>query len=337
MEDDYSEYRQVLAPGMRIEIGIPLSGGGVFRDWGVISESGGDLLQLQISRDVLPANVRVDIGFILDVSVYLGKDSYTCSGIVTDRLGERVLQIRLFGRFTLRERRQFFRTDMALRVRYDIVDESSRKEVERDWEVRKEREQMKFQGYDDFVIAAQMARFKPATDIVWRDLLRAQLNLGGGGICLRMPTTARPDQLVNMELYLPLEPPRLVHAVGQVIHVKPPLTQRDGSSRYDVGMEFLFLDERDRDLIFKQISSVQIAHLRRVADKRDMDEPSDAPPVALSRRQYLVRALWVLVALILAYALGRYFISYSQAPPENEIQKTYEESIRKYRHLDKQP
>ncbi|QWV94150.1 DUF5634 family protein [Geomonas oryzisoli] len=337
MEDEYSEYRAVLAPGMRIEIGIPLSGGGVFRDWGVISESGGDLLLLQISRDVLPANVRVDVGFILDVSVWLGKDSYTCSGIVTARLSELVLQVRLFGRFTLRERRQFFRTDMALKVRYDIVDESSRKEVERDWEVRKEREQMKFQGYDDFVIAAQMARFQPAKDIVWRDLLRAQLNLGGGGICLRMPTTARPDQLVNLELYLPLEPPRLVHAVGQVIHVKPPLTLRDGSSRYDVGMEFLFLDERDRDLIFKQISSVQIANLRKISDKRDMDELGDDVAPSLAPRQYLMRALWVLLFLFAAYGLGRYLIAYRQAPPENEIQKTYEESIRKYRHMDRQP
>ncbi|WP_224961321.1 PilZ-like domain-containing protein [Geomonas subterranea] len=337
MEDDYTEYREALAPGMRIQIGIPLSGGGVFRDWGVISESGGDELQVQISRDVLPANVRVDVGFILDVSVRLGKDSYTCSGIVTDRLGSRVLLIRLFGRFTLSERRQFFRADMALKVRYDIVDESSRREVEQDWEVRKEREQMKFQGYDDFVIAAQMARFQPAKPIAWQDLLRAQLNLGGGGICLRMPTTARPDQLVNLELYLPLTPPRLVHAVGQVIHIKPPLPQRDGSSRYDVGMEFLLLDERDRDLIFRQISAVQISHLRKVADKRDVDELEEAPPAPLTRKQIATRAAWTLLFLFFAFLLGRYLITYSQAPPENEIQKTYEQSIRKYRHLDKNP
>lgn len=336
MADDYSEYRELLAAGMRVEIGIPLSGGGVFRDWGVISESEEDRLQVQISRDVLPANVRVDIGFILDVSIWLGKDSYTCSGIVTDKLVGRMLQIRLFGRFTLSERRQFFRTDMVLRVRYDIVDDSSRKEVELDWEVRKEREQMKSQGYDDFVIAAQMARFKPERPIAWQDLLRAQLNLGGGGICLRLPSSARPDQLVNLELHLPFDPPRLVHAVGQVIHVKPPLVQRDGSNRYDVGMQFLFLDERDRDLVFKQISTVQIAHLRKIADKREV-EVGETPRVPLTRRQILVRALWGLLFLLLAYALARYLISYSQAPHESEIQKTYEQSIRKYRHLDRQP
>ncbi|WP_136523518.1 PilZ-like domain-containing protein [Geomonas ferrireducens] len=334
MNDEYAEYRDALASGMRIEIGIPLSGGGVFRDWGVISESGGDMLLVQISRDVLPSNVRVDIGFILDVCVWRGKDSYTCNGIVTDKLGARVLQIRLFGSFTLRERRQFFRTDMALRVRYDIADESSRKEVERDWEVRKEREQMKFQGYDEFVIAAHMARFAPAKPINWCDLLRAQLNLGGGGICLRMPVTARPDQLLNLELHLPLDPPRLVHAVGQVVHVKPPMTLRDGSSRYDVGMQFLFLDERDRDLIFKQISSVQIAHMRKVADKREMDEIPDTPRAPLSRRQIIARCGWTLLFLILIWAAARYLIAYSKAPSDNQIEKTYEQSIRKYRHLD---
>lgn len=337
MEDDYSEYREVLAPGLRIEIGIPLSGGGVFRDWGIIDQSSGDLVQVQITRDVLPSNVRVDVGFILDVSVWLGKDSYTCSGIVTEKLGARVLQIRLFGRFTLRERRQFFRADMALKVRYDIVDESSRSQVEREWEVRKEREQMKFQGYDDFVIAAHMARFQPEKPIVWQDLLRAQLNLGGGGICLRMPKTARPDQLVNLELYLPLEPLRIVHAVGQVIHVKPPLQQRDGSSRYDVGMEFLFLDERDRDLVFKQISSVQIAHLRKVADKQELVESEETPVPRPTVKERAKRAALAFFFLLVCFLLARYLISYSQAPPENEIQKTYEESIRKYRHLEKSP
>lgn len=335
MPDEYSEYREALAPGMRIEIGIPLSGGGVFRDWAVISESEQDQLLAQISRDVLPANVRVDVGFILDVSVWIGNESYTCSGIVAEKLGGRVLRIRLFGSFTLKERRQFFRTEMVLRVRYHIVDESSRKEVERDWEVRKEREQMKSQGYDDFVIAAHMARFKPAKPIPWQDLLRAQMNLGGGGICLRLPESAQADQLMNLELHLPQTPPRVVHAVGQVVHVKPPLVLRDGSSRYDVGMQFLFLDERDRDLIFKQISSVQIAYLRKIADKRDPElQDQSGSPVPLTRRQILVRVCWWLLFLVLAYSLTRYFISYRKAPPPNEIQKTYEKALRKYRHME---
>lgn len=335
MEDEYSDYRIYLSAGARIEVGIPLSAGGVFRDWAVISEAQQDELVAQISRDVLPAEVRFEVGFILDVSIWVGNDVYTCSGIVTDKLGGRVLRIRLFGSFTLRERRQFFRMDLGMRVKYDIVDESNLKQVERDWEVRKEHEQMKFQGYDDFVIAAQMARFKPARVIDWQDILRAQLNLGGGGICLRLPQKLQPDQLLNLELHIPFTPPRVVHAVAQVIHVKPPRVLKDGSSRYDVGMHFIHLDERDRDLIFQQISSAQMEHLRKVADRRDPDQDQQQGLLPLTRRQIAVRVLWTLLSLLLAYALINYFISYSKAPPSNPIQKTYEKSIRQYRHLDK--
>lgn len=335
MQDDYSQYREYLGEGMRIEIGIPLSGGGVFRDWAVISEAEQDHLVAQISRDVLPAEVRFDVGFILDVSIWVKTDVYTCSGIVTEKLGGRVLRIRLFGGFTLRERRQFFRIELSMRVKYDVVDESNRKLVERDWEVRKEREQMKSQGYDDFVIAAQMARFQPARQVDWQDILRAQMNLGGGGICLRLPVKVQADQLVNLELHLPLTPPRVVHTVARVIHIKPPRVMKDGSSRYDIGMQFVCLDERDRDLIFKQISTAQIEHLRKVAERREDYDP-DRPTVATSftPRQIMVRVAWFLLFLLLAWALIRYLISYSESPRTNPIQKTYEKSIRKYRHLD---
>jgi len=335
MQDDYREYREQLGAGMRIEIGIPLSGGGVFRDWAIISESRQDELLAQISRDILPSNVRFDIGFILDVSIWVKRDVYTCSGIVTEKLGGRVLRIRLFGNFTLRERRQFFRIELSMRIKYDIVDDSSLKDVERDWELRKDQEQMKSQGYDDFVIAAHMARYRPAKKIEWRDMRSPHMNLGGGGICLRLPQSVQPDQLLNLEMHLPLTPPRLVQAVAQAVHVMPPKVQKDGSSRYDVGMRFILLDERDRDLIFQQISVAQIALLRRMADKRETvkpEQPREAAP--MTRREMCVRVLWVLLFLVLSYSLVRYFIDYRQSPPSNPIQKTYEKAIREHRQLD---
>ena len=129
-EDYYAAYREHLRQWMRIEIGIPLLGGGVFRDWAIIIESREDELTGQISRDVLPANVRVDVGFILDVSVWIKKEVYTCSGIVVERTSGRVLKIRLFGSFTLRERRQFFRIELNLRLRYAVMANPNLKDVD---------------------------------------------------------------------------------------------------------------------------------------------------------------------------------------------------------------
>lgn len=333
MQDDYyAGYREYLREGMRIEIGIPLSGGGIFRDWAIVSESGQDELLAQISRDVLPSNVRVDAGSILDVTVWIKGDAYTCSGIVTEKLGGRVLRIRLFGAFTLRERRQFFRMNLNLRIRYALLDHADRREVESDWEHRRDIEHMKFQGYDDVVIAAQKARHAPATPVDWHEMLWAEVDLGGGGICISLPEPLQPDQLLNMEIHLPLSPPRQIQTVAQVIYVVKP--EPGGDALFQAGMQFIFLDERDRDLVFRHISVAQIDRLRAIADRRDLLDPH--PPPASSElvrwQQVVCKALGTLLFLILAFYLVRYLIHYQQAGSPNEIQKTYEKAIRQYRH-----
>lgn len=335
-EDFYAEYRDHLREGMRIEIGIPLSAGGIFRDWAIISDSSQDLVQAQISRDVLPANVRIDVGTILDVSIWIKKDVYTCSGIVIEKLDARMLRIRLFGNFTLRERRQFFRIRLNLRIKYALLHDARRGDVEKDWAHRRDIEHMKFQGYDDFVIASQKARYLPVLKLEWQDILWSEVGLGGGGILIALPEPVQPDQFLNLQLLLPLTPPRLVEAVGQVIHVMAPQVQKGGDSLYPSGIQFVFLDERDRDLIFRHISATQIDHLRAVSDRREIyDSPSPETSQPLRWQQVLVKRLWVILFLIVLFYVVRYFIHYQQAGPSNEIQKTYEKAIRQYRHEDR--
>lgn len=329
--DYYAAYREYLQVGTRLEMGIPLSGGGIFRDWAVVSESRQDELLVQISRDMLPSNVRVDVGFILDVSIWIKKEAYTCSGIVTEKTGGRLLRIRLFGNFTLRERRQFFRMDLNLRLKYAYANDENRREVERTWELRRDLEHMKFQGYDAFVIAAQKARHRHI-ELDWQDLPWAEVSLGGGGIRIRMPEPVHPEQLFNLEIVLPLSPPRQIQTVAQVVHTMAPKSQKGKGTYYNTGMQFLYLDERDRDLIFRHISVTQIALLREVADTREPDEPGYAlNPGTTGWQEILMKVVWALVILVIIGYLVKYLIHYEKEG-SNEIQKTYERSIREYRH-----
>ena len=335
-EDYYAAYREHLRKGMRVEIGIPLLGGGIFRDWAVIVESRADELLAQISRDVLPANVRVDVGFILDVSIWIKKEVYTCSGIVIERLGGRVLRIRLFGAFTLRERRQFFRIDLNLRLRYAVLTNPDKRDVERDWEQRRDLEHMKFQGYDQFVIAAQQARFSPSVPLAWQDILWAEVNLGGGGLLIRLPEPVQPERLICLEIHLPLAPPRQIQAVAEVIHLMAPKAPKSGTPYYAAGVRFVFLDERDRDLIFRHISVTQIALLRETADRRELKVAEQVRALEPQTwQQILPRVLWVLFFLALCFYLVRYLIRYREAGSPNEIGETYEKAIREYRHEPK--
>jgi Family of unknown function (DUF5634) N-terminal domain/PilZ domain len=332
-EDYYAAYREYLREGMRVEIGIPLSGGGVFRDWAIVGASAQDELLARISRDVLPANVRVDEGSILDVSIWIGQEVYTCSGIVVERPGRsRTLRIRLFGAFTLRERRQFFRIPLKLRIRYAVIEDGIRRDVEKDWEHRKNLEQMRFQGYDEIVIAAQRARYTHAIELDWKDLLLAVTNLGGGGICIRFKEPLHAEEVVALEIHLPLAPPRQVQAVAQVIHTRRP-KKFAGETTYDAGLQFLFIDERDRDLIFRQISVAQIADLKKRADLRDHPLPDlDLAPRPADWRLVLLKVLWTILFLILLWYLIQYLIRYSRSSPPNEIDQTYEKSLRELRH-----
>jgi hypothetical protein len=334
-EDYYAPYRDHLRIGMRIEVGIPLLGGGVFRDWAIIVDAAADELSVQISRDVLPANVRVDVGFILDVSIWIKKEVYTCSGIVTERLDGRVLRVRLFGAFTLRERRQFFRIDLNLRLRYALLTHPDPRDVERDWGQRRDLEHMKFQGYDQFVIAAQQARYKPSIPLEWHDILWAEVNLGGGGILIRLPEALQAERLLNLEIHLPLQPPRQIQAVAEIIHVMAPKTPKKGAPYFGAGVRFVFLDERDRDLIFRHISVTQIELLRQVAERRETkaEEPGVAAPQTW--QQVVPRVLWALLFLVLSFYLVRYLIRFHNAGSPNEIGSTYEKAIREYRHQPK--
>jgi len=336
MQDDhYSAYREHLRQGMRIEVGIPLSGGGVFRDWAIIQEGHQDELWVQISRDVLPANVRVDLGFILDVSIWVGKEVYTCSGIVVERQGARVLKIQLFGAFTLRERRQFFRTELNLRIRYALLPGVDRRDIESDWKHRKDLEHMKYQGYDQVVIAAQQARYRPAMELEWQELRWTEINLGGGGLLLRLAEALQPERLLCLEIHLPLRPTRLIQTVVEVMHVMPARPYKDGVTYHPTGVRFVFLDERDRDLVFRHISVTQIAHLRRLAELREDEVPERvAAPQPLTRQQILSRILWSILVLIVTFYLVRYLISFRDAGNPNEIKKTYERAIKQYRHED---
>jgi hypothetical protein len=299
-------------------------------------EAQADELVMQISRDVLPANVRVDIGFILDVSIWIKKEVYTCSGMVIERTGGRVLRIRLFGAFTLRERRQFFRIDLNLRLKYAMPGSPSLRDVERDWEQRRDLEHMKFQGYDQVVIAAQQARYFPSVPLEWHDILWSEVNLGGGGLSIRLPVPVSQERLVTLEIRLPLQPPRLIQAVAEVIYSMPPKAQKAGAPYFNAGVRFVFLDERDRDLIFQHISVTQIDHLRKKAELRDIDVSEQVrEPEPLSWQQMMPRVLWALFFVILTFFLVKYLIRYQEAGSPNEIGQTYEKAIRQYRHEEK--
>ncbi len=335
MAHKFPEYEPFFHKGLRIEIGIPQADGDVFRDWAIVKEYREDTILIQLSRDYLPMNVRVNVSTILDANVWMKQDVYTCACIVTEKQGERVLCIRLFGQLMPKERRHFFRFEANFRFRFTEPDQRVREEIEAEWKKRRDLEYMKFGGYDEIVIAARQAEFQTSQEeLAWHESIDNPAVLSGGGIGFKLDKKLLPETLLHMELHLPLSPPRVVHAVAEVVYAFELRRQMGSGAAYRTGLHFIWLEERDRDQIFRYISMLQLHRLREISENRPFKYPYDGMPAVrrgLDGKTVLRRALYTVLFLVLLFYVGRFLIDYRDRGNPNEIKTIYEKAIKQYR------
>lgn len=340
MKEEYlDEYARYFGVGLRVEIGIPLASGEVFREWGDIVTFDRDALSVLLSRDRLPKRVRIEYGDILDVGVWLKQDVYSCKGIVIERGDGKSLRLTLIGPVTLKEKRQFYRVNTKLRFRYALSPGGSEGGVKQAWQERKEQESLNAveEGADFPRALLHRKAPKPVrAELVWHDLFEQWASISGGGMGFKLPCKLSRDDFIHLELYLPFTPVRIVHAVAQVVYVLDPFIGIVGSDSYYTGMHFVFLDDRDRDHIIEYISKVELARLRERSEKLyDEGEEGDPEPLALrfNVRRLAVRSTIAALFLFACYVVVRNLISYyARGDNTNEIRQTYQEQLRKWRN-----
>lgn len=335
MTQKFPEYQPFFHKGLRIEVGIPQPSGDVFRDWAIVREYQEDTILVQLSRDYLPTDVKVNVSSILDASVRIDQQIYTCTSIVTERQGERNLRIRLFGLLTLKERRQFFRLECTFNFRFTEPDLRIRAEVEAEWQNWRELELMKLQGYDDFSVAARQAEHVAShPQHLWHDSNNIPVVLGGGGMGFKLEKKLKPESLLHMELYLPLSPPRVIRTVAEVAYVLDPVeTPENSTVYYRTGFKFIGLVERDRDDVFRYISQMQLLRLREMSENRPFQSPYDKAEKrqGMDWERILLRTLYVLLMVAVCLWIGKLLMAYRDQGNTNEIKTIYEKSLKKYR------
>jgi hypothetical protein len=115
------------------------------------------------------------------------------------------------------------------------------------------------------------------------------------------------------------------------VHVSR-LRTRDGEpALYNTALQFLGIDERDRDAVVKFVSSAQLEHLRTM--RRGNTGTSDPHPTGHTRnvrRQRIIFAV-VLIAFISTILTG--LVLFRLKSDKGEIEQTYEREIKKYRSV----
>lgn len=366
---DYDHYSDHFPAGMKVKVGIPVPGGSVFHDWAIISKIDEDLLTLQLSRDMLPAAVSLALGTILDVRGDKEGDGYCCRGIIITEGRQNTILLRLIGEIVSDELREFYRIDAFLPIKYFVTAHASERQLQQQWVAKREAralaeqelKQHERKAWRRLMLSPQpeeqlpneelqttgesagetgwetAAEDKAATeDHSWDDIIPLAANISGGGLRILLHHQCRVDDLILLEIYVPTEPqPRIVDAVARVVLC----TRNQAASKqlqresFNTGMEFLFIDEQDRDCIVKHISNVQLKRIRQLREQylgRNVQDNTPDLTEADLKRIRIVRVLLALVVLAILAGLVAYFKKYVETRPKSEIQQIFEKGFFEY-------
>ncbi|AJE03627.1 PilZ-like domain-containing protein [Geobacter pickeringii] len=318
---NYSSYFDV---GLRVEVRFPRTEDLAFRDWAVVTLFDEDLVAFQLSRDVLPELVKTDIGTILDLRLGKGGSAYCCRSIIVGERTGASITVRLIGGVVPDELREFYRIDAYIPLRYRIPTGESASEIKAHWESSRYGTPTASDSFPPPAVDAGEsfgARADHPTPVA--------ANISGSGIRIRTREQFSIGDLLPVELFLPLEPPRTISIVGQVVHVGQVRTREGDSPLFSTALHFYCIDERDQDAIIRFISMVQLEHLRSV--RGDAISITDLEYTTYSRRMRRRRIIFatILISLILI-ALTLLAIS-RLTGPKGEIEQNYEREIQKYR------
>lgn len=367
---DFDQYLEHFPVGLKITVGIPVPDGEAFHDWAIIHSIDEDLISLQLSRDTLPAGVRLRVGTIIDIRAGNEETGYSCRAIIVAEGYRREVLLRLIGEIVTSELREFYRIDAFLPIKYFISTEKSEVKIKIAWKEKrearvaanKERKQLEKKPWERLREAPSHEEL-PAEELsddglwddtgegldqvdepeddgrdhTWDDVIPLAANISGGGLRMLLHHKFEEGTLVPVEIYLPSEPePDIVDAVAIVAFANEnyAASKQLNRTNYNTGLKFKFIDERDRDAIVSYISNVQLKRIRMMREQYlfRSGPGTELPPVSSSERFKLIlkSTLIITFVVISLSVLIIYFKNYAENRPKNEIELIFEKGFGEY-------
>jgi len=348
--NNLEQYARFFSVGMRVGVGIPMQNNELFRDWAIIHGMEEDLVQLQLSRDVLPVDVDLQTGKLLEVRC--GKEGlgYRCSGVYISDATDGYIQIRLTGEVHSSELREYYRIDAYLPFKLQVSQEHDLDAVLKEWRTRRQnRLAEETARKEELAIKRRELLFRTAagefdtedweagkravpdpdesdlTDHSWDDVMATAVNLSAGGFRFVTSNHYEMQDLVYQEIFIPTNPPRIMDSVARVVFKNRNYFAGKDEEYYNIATQFLFIDERDRDAIVKYITNLELMRIRLLRKNRFFFDKAGAKKMIT-----LYRVISATLLLTLFVAIFLYYQNYFNSNIKNEIQETFEKGIRMY-------
>lgn len=350
---DVEEYSRYFITGNKVGVGIPLPNAEVFRDWAIIHSIDEDLVSLQLSRDVLPLGVTLEYGQILEVRGGSEGNGYSCRAIIVSEGDASELLLRMIGEIVSDELREFYRIDAFLPIKYYVSREQNIDVLHKQWELRRarrrqielEKKETAWNGrllsgeavlpQERIQDAAEENSAAEETPDAWDTIIPLAANISGGGLRLITHQNFENGEYVLLEILVP-SPQRVVDVIARVTFANHNYAAGSDHEYYNTGLQFVYIDERDRDAIVNHIATIQLKRIRMMRERYlfrssgSEDEDSENSEIPFLRSKLILAAIALLLLVLGALAVN-YFWDYSENRPKGEIERMFEEAVKKYR------
>jgi hypothetical protein len=344
-------YANYFYAGMKVGVGIPTLNSEVFRDWARIHEMDDDLVFLQLSRDQLPVDISLHVGQIIELRGGKEDSGYSCRAIIVSEGTDSQILLRLIGEIVTDELREFYRIDAFLPVKYYVTVQQSPKELEKDWNLRREqrvadelmRKQQRWEssfvpenkeipGERSQELEEQDSEDDNYTEAEqsWDTIIPLAANISGGGIRIMTHQAFEVGDYVPLEILVPT-PFHIVDAVARVVSVKQIFSSVSDRENFYVSLKFINIYERDRDAIVNYISNIQLKRIRQLRMQFAFrDSLTDNQIQVVDRFKNLKQVAIGLILFCFVSMVAYYMWGYANNRPKHEIEEIFERGLKKY-------
>lgn len=258
-----SNYETYFKASRPVKVLIQLAENRIFEGMALVRSVTGERMTLSLAEESSGHADGITAGAAVTVIADSGYSISRCSGKLESVPLGKLLRVTLQGKVSEKQQREYFRFDVRIPILYSVPEDQTLIGVKNRW--RELREQLgeatlpeMESGNDGFMV------------VRWLDsenIPPEHVNLSGGGVRFKMPDYLEPGTLINVQLFLPLVPPRVICAVAEVLRCNElQLFWRSGIF-YSTAMRFLCIDEKDRDSIISYVLMEQRRTLREFREK----------------------------------------------------------------------
>lgn len=229
-----------------------------------ISSITGDFVLLEILGDGIPGKelagkkgCRVTFSGISETGIY------KCNALLEQTSGSKQVGLRLVGDVDEQQRREYFRLDVFLPLLYSIPELQQNKAVTEMWRARRES-----------VLSLPAPKMFPSGSgycvVEWQeneDILPQSINLSGGGFRFRIHQFAAPGTKMLVDLFLPVAPTRVISTLAEVVRCNEIALRLEKGTSFSTAMQFLEIDENDRETIISFLFMEQRKGLMEIREK----------------------------------------------------------------------